>query len=172
MTFELQPTLEGELLQLRPLRQEDFDSLYAVASDPLIWEQHPNPDRYREEVFRGFFQQGMESGGALLAIDKSTNRVIGTSRFAGYDPVKREIEIGYTFLAMAYWGGIYNGEMKYLMLQHAFRFVDSVIFSIGPQNLRSRRAVEKLGATLAETRLVNGNERLIYRLTAANYVRS
>ncbi|HEX2799273.1 MAG TPA: GNAT family N-acetyltransferase, partial [Thermoanaerobaculia bacterium] len=99
MSFDLQPILEGELLRLRPLRPEDFHDLYAVASDPLIWEQHPNNDRYKEEVFWGFFREALESGGALIAIDSKDGQVIGSSRFHGYDSDKSEIEIGWTFLA-------------------------------------------------------------------------
>src|ERR671934_851347 len=146
MPFDLQPTLKGELLVLRPLRAEDFDALFAVASDPLIWEQHPASDRYKEEVFREFFREAMESGGAFIAIDSKDGQVIGSSRFHGYNEEKREIEIGWTFLARSHWGGIYNREMKQLMLQHAFRFVDRVVFLVSPDNRRSRRAVEKIGA--------------------------
>jgi N-acetyltransferase len=145
MPFDLQPILKGELLELRPLRAEDFDDLFAVASDPLIWEQHPSSDRYKVDVFKEFFRQAMESGGALVAIDLRDGRVIGSSRFNGYDETQGEIEIGWTFLARSHWGGVYNREMKRLMLQHAFRFVDRVIFLIGPQNLRLQRAMEKIG---------------------------
>jgi RimJ/RimL family protein N-acetyltransferase len=165
MPFDLQPILKGELLNLKPLRAEDFQALYAVASDPLIWEQHPARDRYREEVFRQFFREAMESGGALVAIDAANERVIGSSRFDGYDEEKSEIEIGWTFLARPYWGGCYNAEMKRLMLDHAFRFVESVIFLIGPQNLRSRRAVEKIGAVHAGVSEKGGRESLVYRIT-------
>jgi N-acetyltransferase len=167
MPFELQPVLKGELVELRPLRPEDFDALYAVASDPLIWEQHPNRDRYQEEIFKEFFREAMESGGALIAIDAKDGRVIGSSRFHGYDEANSEIEIGWTFLARSHWGGAYNGEMKKLMLRHAFRFVKSVIFVIGPQNLRSQRAVEKIGGVRAGSRLdANGRERFVYRITS------
>ena len=145
MPFDLQPILEGELLRLRPLQPEDWDVLYAVASDPLIWEQHPVNDRYKEEVFRGFFREAMESGGALIAIDAKNGDVIGSSRFHGYNEERNEIEIGWTFLARSYWGGIYNREMKQLMLRHAFKFVNRVIFSVGPRNLRSQKAMEKIG---------------------------
>ncbi len=169
VTFELQPTLQGDLLLLRPLRQDDYDSLYAVASDPLIWEQHPSWDRYKEEVFQAFFRDAMDSGGALIAIEASTGRIIGSSRFYGYDPEKREIEIGWSFLSRSCWGGTYNGEMKRLMLQHAFKWVESVLFIIGPKNMRSRRAVEKLGGTLVETCQVRGQERVVYRLTPSTY---
>src|SRR5437588_9611951 len=143
MSFDLQPILKGKLLELRPLRADDFQDLYAVAADPLIWEQHPSRDRYKEDVFKLFFQEALESGGALIAIDSKDGRVIGSSRFHGYDPEKSEIEIGWTFLARSHWGGIFNGEMKRLMLRHAFRFVDSVVFVVGIHNLRSQRAVEK-----------------------------
>ena len=129
MPFDLQPTLQSELLQLRPLRVEDFDKLYAVASDPLIWEQHPNSDRYKPEVFQAFFLEALESRGALVALDAKTGKIIGSSRFYGYDLKNSEIEIGWTFLARSHWGGVFNREMKRLMLQHAFRFVENVIFT-------------------------------------------
>jgi RimJ/RimL family protein N-acetyltransferase len=146
MSFELQPVLTGDLVELRPLREDDFDVLFAVASDPLIWEQHPEPDRYTEPVFRKFFRGGMESGGAFIALDRNDGRVIGSSRFAGYDEANREIEIGWTFLARSHWGRAYNREMKHLMLAHAFQFVRRVVFRVGPNNRRSQRALEKIGA--------------------------
>lgn len=166
MPFDLQPTLTGELLQLRPLEAADYRDLYAVAADPLIWEQHPAADRYKEEVFAGFFREALDSRGALIAIDRSTGRVIGSSRFHGYAEEQSEIEIGWTFLARSHWGGKYNGEMKRLMLQHAFRFVDSVIFLVGVNNVRSRRAVEKIGGVLAGSRTgAAGGESVLYRIT-------
>jgi N-acetyltransferase len=168
MSFDLQPILKGELLELRPLRAEDFRNLYAVAADPLVWEQHPVTDRYKEEIFTVFFREALVSGGALLAIDSKNGHVIGSSRFHGYDKEKSEVEIGWTFLARPQWGGIYNKEMKQLMLRHAFRFVNSVVFLIGPQNLRSRKAIEKIGGVLAGSRLnAQGRENLVYQITAS-----
>ena len=105
MPFELQPVLTGELVELRPLRPDDWDALYAVASDPLIWEQHPNSDRYEPEVFREFFNDALACGGAFLVTDAKTGDAIGSSRYFGYDEAASEIEIGWTFLARAYWGG-------------------------------------------------------------------
>ena len=170
MSFDRQPQLNGGLLELRPLRPDDFEDLYAVASDPLIWEQHPNSDRYKEQVFRSFFDEALQSGGALIAIDSTTRRVIGSSRFHGYDDERREVEIGWTFLARSHWGGLYNGEMKRLMLRHAFRFVDRVVFVIGPQNFRSQRAVEKIGGLRAGSRRDgDGRERVVYELTASAF---
>jgi RimJ/RimL family protein N-acetyltransferase len=165
MPFELQPTLKGELVELRPLREDDFDALFAVACDPLIWEQHPASDRYQEPVFREFFRVAMATGGAFLVIAPATGSVIGSSRYFGYDEEKSEVEIGWSFLARSYWGGRYNGEMKALMVHHAFQFVDSIAFWIGPENWRSRKAVEKIGATFDGLGLdANGQERALYRL--------
>jgi len=167
MIFDLQPTLEGKLLRLRPLQPEDWDDLYAVAADPLIWEQHPKRDRYKEEIFREFFREALESRGALIAVDSKDGRVIGSSRFHGYDKDKSEIEIGWTFLARSHWGGLYNREMKQLMLRHAFRFVKSVVFLVGPENLRSQRALEKIGAVRAGSRSdESGRESFVYQITA------
>jgi RimJ/RimL family protein N-acetyltransferase len=170
MPFDRQPCLKGDLLELRPLRAEDFRDLFAVAADPLIWEQHPCKDRYQEEVFTVFFREALESGGALIAIDIKDGRVIGSSRFHGYDEGKSEVEIGWTFLARSHWGGTFNGEMKRLMLRHAFRFVNSVIFLVGPDNFRSRRAVEKIGGVRAGSRLDgSGRESLVYRIEASTF---
>src|SRR5262245_38388272 len=145
MAFELQPALKGKLIELRPLRPEDWGDLLAVASDPLIWEQHPARDRYQEEVFREFFKEALQSGGAFVVLDKKTQTIIGSTRFFGYDAKKSEVEIGWTFLARRYWGGRDNKEMNQLMLDHAFKFVGIVIFLVGQDNIRSRQAVEKIG---------------------------
>jgi RimJ/RimL family protein N-acetyltransferase len=143
--FDLQPTLTGRLLELRPLKPDDFDALFAAASDPLIWEQHPENDRYTKPVFQQYFDGALESKGAFAIIERKSGRIIGSSRYHKFDPVAREIEIGWTFLETAFWGGVYNAELKQLMLEHAFKFVDRVLFIVGESNLRSQRAVEKIG---------------------------
>jgi len=146
MVFELQPHLKGKLIKLRPLNPDDWHELFAVASDSLIWEQHPERDRYKEAVFRVFFKDALECGGAFVIIDRKTQQIIGSTRFYGYDPEKSEIEIGWTFLAREFWGGRYNAEMKELLLNHAFKFVESVVFLVGEDNVRSQKAMEKVGA--------------------------
>jgi RimJ/RimL family protein N-acetyltransferase len=170
MPFDLQPYLKGDLLALRPLCPADFRDLYAVAADPLIWEQHPSSDRYQEEVFQRFFREALDSRGALIVLDAKDGRVIGSSRFHGYDEAKSEVEIGWTFLARSHWGGTYNREMKQIMLRHAFQFVNSVVFLIGPRNFRSQRAVEKIGAVRAGSRLDgSGRESFVYRIEASAF---
>jgi RimJ/RimL family protein N-acetyltransferase len=170
MTFELQPTLTGSLVILRPLQAADFDQLFAVARDPLIWEQHPCSDRHQEPVFREFFRDALQSGGALLAQDARGSNTIGSSRFHGYDPVRSEIEIGWTFLARSHWGGRYNGEMKRLMLDHAFQYVSHVVFLVGPRNVRSQKAVENIGGLRIGSRLNKlGQESVLYEITRDRY---
>ena len=166
MSFDYQPVLKGELVELRPLRSEDYDDLYSTAADPLMWEQHPERDRHEEAVFREFFRGAVASGGALVAIDAKTQQVIGSSRFHGYDGEKSEVEIGWTFLARSHWGGTHNGEMKRLMLQHAFQSVDNVLFCVGVENLRSQRAVEKIGGLRVGSRPdADGQVHYVYRIT-------
>jgi N-acetyltransferase len=165
--FDLQPTLTGEGLQLRPLRPDDFDALYAAASDPRIWEQHPESDRYKREVFENFFKGALASGGAFAVIDRRTGRIIGSSRYHGFDEAAGEIEIGWTFLARDYWGGAYNREMKRLMIGHALRFVTRVVFLVGVTNIRSQRAMEKIGGVRAGTRAnAVGRDSIVYEITA------
>jgi RimJ/RimL family protein N-acetyltransferase len=164
--FDLQPTLTGERLELRPLRPDDRDALYAAGSDPLIWEQHPERDRYTPEVFRRYFDSGLASGGAFVVVDRRDGRIVGSTRFNGYDEAASEIEIGWTFLTREYWGGSYNREMKRLLVDHALRFVTRVVFMVGATNTRSQKAMEKIGGVRAGTRVNSlGVESLVFEIT-------
>jgi len=169
--FDLQPTLIGPTISLRPLRADEFEPLYAAAADPLVWEQHPEPLRYQRPVFEGFFAGALASGGALVVTDSATGKIIGSSRYYDWTPAAREVAIGFTFLARSHWGGATNREMKRLMLDHAFRWADVVWFHVGGNNWRSRRAMEKIGGTLSheERRELNGaaHEYACYKIEAA-----
>ncbi len=170
--LDLQPTLTGKHITLRPLAEHDFQELWAAASDPLIWAQHPDPGRGTREGFPAFFGGALQSKGCLVAIDAERQSVIGWSRYSDYAPGER-IMIGYTFLVRSHWGGPANAEMKQLMLRHAFTDVQEVLFTVAARNLRSRRAVEKLGAELAgaEDTPRWGQIHVIYRLTPALWAR-
>jgi RimJ/RimL family protein N-acetyltransferase len=146
VNFDLQPTLTGNLIEVRPLKPEDFDALFEAAGDPLIWEQHPESDRYKREIFQRYFDGAIESKGAFAVIERASGRIIGSSRYHNLNPAEREVEIGFTFLKREFWGGLYNRELKSLMLDHAFHFVDRVVFVVGENNLRSQKALEKIGA--------------------------
>lgn len=148
--LDRQPYLTGDRVALRPLVAGDWDALFAVAADPLIWEVHPAHDRWQEPVFRAFFDAGLASGGSLAILDAETGAVIGHSRYDFGRAGPGEVEIGWTFLARGHWGGGTNAEVKRLMIGHALGSVERVIFLVGEENVRSRRAMEKIGGTLME----------------------
>jgi len=157
--LDLQPVLAGKHVSLRPLTADDYEPLYQVANDPLIWEQHPSPLRYQRDVFDAqIFSTGIASQATLVALDTQTSKVIGSSRFYDMDERNLELAIGFTFLARSHWGGTANHEMKSLMLAHAFTWAKRVWFHVGSNNIRSCKALEKIGAALSHTapRLVNG----------------
>ncbi len=152
--MNLQPVLEDERVRLVPLTPGDFEALYLVASDPLIWEQHPNRDRYRRDVFQKFFEGALQSRGALLIVDRTTESLIGSSRYYDLNVTQEIVSIGYTFIARSHWGGQFNPRVKRLMIDHAFRFVDRIVFEIGALNRRSQIAIERLGARKIDEKLV------------------
>jgi RimJ/RimL family protein N-acetyltransferase len=173
--FDIQPVLFGERIDLRPLTESDWSSLFAVASDPLIWALHPAWDRYQEPFFSRFFKDALASGGALVVIEKS-GKMIGSSRYNLNKELTNQVEIGWSFLARSHWGGDFNREVKTLMLRHAFSFVGKVYFRVGETNLRSRRAMEKLGAVLSDRReiieLPDGTPvvHVVYEITRDQFV--
>jgi N-acetyltransferase len=175
--FDLQPHLADALVRVRPTQSEDFDALFAVASDPLIWAVHPAPDRCQEPVFRGIFDGGIASGGMLIVLDQANGKIIGASRYDNLDLQDSRIEIGWTFLARSHWGGHYNRALKRLMLRHAFQFIESVDFVVGEDNIRSCKAMEKIGGWLtprSTERLLGGEikRNVIYEIRKADFYTS
>jgi N-acetyltransferase len=169
---DLQPTLIGDTIIIRPIHQDDWVEMYKAASDRLIWELHPAKDRYKEDLFRQFFDAAIKSKSAFSFIDKANGTLIGSSRYNGYNPLLSEVEIGWTFLACNYWGGVTNREIKKLMVHHAFIFVDTVTFWVGELNLRSQRAMEKIGGHKRPglfSRLSTPNPSVVYELTKAQF---
>lgn len=144
--MNLQPFLENETVKLQPLQEINFEALYHVAGDPLIWEQHPNKNRYQRAVFQNFFDGALLSKGAFAIVDKETNSIIGSTRFYDWNPDEKSVLIGYTFYGRNYWGSNYNPLVKKLMLEYAFQFAEEVYFHIGAENMRSQIAIERLGA--------------------------
>ncbi len=174
MPFELQPRLQDDLIKLEPLEAGDFEVLYAVAADPLIWEQHPSKDRYRRPVFENFFKGAMESGGAFRVIDNTNGELIGSSRYCDHIEAERQISIGYTFIARSRWARHYNRALKTLMLDHAFKYVDRVTFKVGINNWRSRKAMEKLGGIYIGEESVSysgepSHPNVIFKIDAADW---
>jgi len=160
--------LENERVRLTPLEEKDFDRLFKVAADPLIWEQHPSKDRYKREVFQSYFDTAVSSGSAFLIFEKANGKLIGSTRYYDHNPALSRIAIGYTFIAKEFWGGKYNAAIKKLMLDHAFQFVDSVIFHIGPANIRSQQAILKIGAKKIGEEEYNGVLHFVYEIRKGN----
>ncbi|MGA7804911.1 GNAT family N-acetyltransferase [Bradyrhizobium sp.] len=170
---DLQPTLVGPAITVRPILPEDWQELFAAASDPKIWEVHPVTARYTEPLFRAFFDGAVASKMAFVFVDRATGRLIGSSRYYGYDPARSEIEIGWTFIVRSHWGGAANREVKRLMLDHAFGFVDTVVFWVGEENWRSQRAMTKIGGVKRDgllTRQLSGDDPyFIFEITKNRY---
>lgn len=165
MEFDAQPTLRGELVDLRPLLRGDYEALYGVARDPMMWEQHPAHDRHERDVFTAFLEEAIASGGALLASDCETGEVVGSSRYFGWNLGGSEVEVGWSFLARSRWGGDFNRDMKRLMIDHALHFVERVVLLVGPTNWRSQKAVEKIGGVRAGVRVDDtGLESFLYEI--------
>ncbi len=143
--MQLQPILSNDIVRLQPLQSADFEALFAVAADPLIWEQHPNKNRYQRAAFENYFEGAMLSKGAFLVMDVAHGNIIGSTRFYDFDAEQSAVLIGYTFIARAYWGKQINRAMKQLMLAHAYQYVDTVLFHIGAENIRSQIAMQRIG---------------------------
>ncbi len=161
-SITLQPVLENDIVYIRPLRHDDFEDLYAVASDPLLWQQHPEPLRYQREIFDKFFRKAMDSAGALVLIDKQKQNIIGCSRYYEHKEQENSIAIGYTFIAREYWGTGHNPSIKQLMLDHILHSVDTVYFHIGIHNIRSQKAIERLGARKLDMNDPQHENHLVY----------
>jgi RimJ/RimL family protein N-acetyltransferase len=144
--LNLTPTLSDDVIGLSPLCADDFEALYTVAGDKDLWAGHPNKDRYQRAEFEAWFAAAMASDGVLKITDLKTQSVIGSSRYYEYQAPEREVAVGYTFLARAYWGGPTNRRLKSLMFNHAFEYVNRIWLHIGAENTRSQRAAEKIGA--------------------------
>ncbi|WP_334395569.1 GNAT family N-acetyltransferase [Bradyrhizobium sp. AZCC 2289] len=170
---DFQPTLTGPTIIVRPIAADDWPELFAAGSDPEIWKVHPVHDRYTEPGFRKFFDGAIESKMGFVFVDQSTGRLIGSSRYYGYEPARSEIEIGWTFIVRSHWGGRANREVKRLMLDHAFTFVDTVVFWVGDHNWRSQGAMTKIGGVRREglfTRELSGDRPYyIFEITKGRY---
>jgi N-acetyltransferase len=176
MNFNIQPILNNEKVTLYPLHEKDFDTLYTVASDPKIWEQHPNKDRWKREIFQIFFDGAIQSKGAFKIADKATGNVIGSTRIYDYNEQENSIFIGYTFYATSCWGKGINHSVKATMLDYIFQFVSKVYFHIGATNIRSQIAISRIGAEkISEQEVTYFGEapklNFVYQISSANWER-
>lgn len=175
MNFSIQQTLENEKAGLVALTRADFEGLYQIASDPEVWAQHPNRDRWKKDVFESFFEGAMKSGGAFKIIDKASGQIAGSTRFYDYNETDNSILIGYTFYGTRYWGSGLNPVVKRLMMDYIFQYVDKVYFQVGAENIRSQIAIGRLGAEkIAEQEVAYYGEpsrlNFVYELGKENYL--
>src|SRR6201994_2111113 len=170
---DFQPTLIGPTITIRPISSDDWAELFAAGSNPAIWKVHPVPDRYTEPEFRKFFDGAVHSKMGFVFVDRASGRLIGSSRYYGYDPERSEIEIGWTFIVRSWWGGAANREVKRLMLDHAFTFADTVVFWVGEENWRSQGAMTKIGGIKREGRFIRDasdkTPYVIFEITKSRY---
>jgi N-acetyltransferase len=173
MEFDPQPTLVGETITLRPLRADDLEALWQAARDPLIWALHPDQTRYHRDGFERFFAGLLAPPGSLAVVDNASGRIIGATRYYDWEPAQREVAVGYTFITREFWGGNANREMKRLVIEHAAPHVDAIWFHVGKCNLRSCRAMEKIGAVAAFERQRPQNGEMVdfiyYRVDPARW---
>jgi hypothetical protein len=168
--INLQPTLQNNLILLQPISVLDFDNLFLLAQDKLIWQQHPEPDRFKKEVFENYFNSAIESKGAFIIVNKSNNQTIGSTRFYNYQTTTKSIAIGFTFLARQYWGGHYNQRFKDIMIYYIFIFVDVVFLLVGNNILWSALAVKKIGGVISNNDVTNDNEKnFCFEITKQNW---
>jgi RimJ/RimL family protein N-acetyltransferase len=172
LMIKIPDLLEDNLIKLVPLSENDFENLYQLASDPLIWEQHPTRDRYKKEIFKIYFDSAIASASAFLIIHKDSNELVGCTRYYDYNEEESRVAIGYTFLARKFWGGNYNRVVKKLMLDYAFQFVNVVIFHIGPNNIRSQTAIQKIGAKKTREMLYEGQPHYEYEIQKKEWSRA
>ena len=169
--MHLQPTLANELVQIVPLQASDFEDVFNIASDKLLWEQHPEKERYKIEVFQAFFKTAIASKSAFKLVDIITGYTIGTSRYYDFNEIEKSVAIGFTFIDRKYWATSYNRNIKNLMINYAFQYIENIIFHVGDTNFRSQKAVEKLGAVITETVFVEATNstHLVFTLEKKNW---
>ncbi|BCM90092.1 virulence protein [Abditibacteriota bacterium] len=146
-------TLENEWVRLEPLRLHHLDALWEVGQDPCVWEHFWLQFRVKDDMesFIHFYlkREEQQEGLAFAVWDKTHALFVGATTFLDFQPTRRAVEIGSTWLGHASWGSLINPAMKFLMLQHAFESLGlmRVQLKTDIRNLRSQRAMEKLGAT-------------------------
>ena len=145
-------TLEGQFIRLEPLSMAHHAGLVEAGLDEAIWRYMPQTMRTPEDM-RAYIEAALEAqaAGAALpfaTIDLASDRAIGSTRFFSIDRPHRRLEIGWTWLGLAWQRTAANTEAKYLMLRHAFETLECirVEFKTDSLNERSRAALLRIGA--------------------------
>jgi N-acetyltransferase len=170
MWENLRGVLEGEVVRLEPLARRHERGLFEVAGDERIWRWMHYDASESPEIFHVWLEDALaasEAGteGAFATVDVPTGQPVGSTRYLALRPKDRVLEIGWTWLAPAYWQTGANVEAKLLMLEHAFEDLGClrVEFKTDARNERSRAALAALPAqfegVFRKHMLVRGGER-------------
>ena len=149
--FERPPMLAGDVVRMEPLEERHRDPLAEALSDPAVWRW----TRIDASASRGDFDAWFDEALALTAarrelafatVDRATGRALGSSRYLSFRAADRGLEIGWTLVSPAAWGGGANSEAKLLMLDHAFERLGCarVEFKTDARNERARAALAAL----------------------------
>ncbi|MEK6154263.1 GNAT family protein [Flavobacteriaceae bacterium 3-367] len=147
-------TLENEAVRLSPLELDNFHELYPIASQPKLVQYSPSdietPEALKNYVTVALEQREMKTSIPFIIYDKGKGRHAGCTRYMNIDWHNKVLEIGATWIGREFQGSGLNAQMKFLMLNHAFDEMgfEKVEFRVDERNLRSRKAVEKLGGVL------------------------
>jgi RimJ/RimL family protein N-acetyltransferase len=152
--FDHPPTLEGSLVRLEPLAERHREPLREALADAAVWRWVKIDASSDRALFDGWFDQALanvaeRSEFAFATMLRAGGAVVGSSRFVSFRPADLGLEIGWTLVSSAAWGGGVNSEAKLLMLQHAFETMGCVRveFKTDALNLRARAALAALPST-------------------------
>src|SRR3990172_6651818 len=162
-------TLTGRVVRLEPLGPEHLDDLAQIGLEPSLWRWITYPVRTRDDL-RAYIEDALrdrEAGRAMpfATIEQSSSRPIGSTRFGNIDLFNRRVEIGWTWVALAWQRSAVNTEAKLLMLRHAFDDLgcNRVEFKTDSLNVQSRSALLGIGAVEEGTlrnHMVTASDRL------------
>lgn len=151
--MEVRPvTLEGRFVRLEPLADRHVEELWAAGADPSIWTYMAvtptSLEDMRQIIASALEQQARGSQLPFAVIERTSGRAIGSTRYLDIRPRERGLEIGWTWYGIPWQGTVVNSECKLLLLRHAFEDLGCVrvCLKTDARNLRSQRAIERLGA--------------------------
>ncbi|NGQ95207.1 GNAT family N-acetyltransferase [Brevibacillus sp. SYP-B805] len=139
----------GKKVKLTPMEMNHMESLYEAGRYPNIWTVTQGRIDSLDDA-REYVRKALEQKNALpfVIIDQESQKIVGSTRFYDISVQNRSLEIGSTWLTPAMWRTYVNTECKYLLLKHCFETLGTirVQFKTDSRNIRSQRALERIGA--------------------------
>ena len=144
--------LESQTVKLMPLEKQHFEELYIAASDKRLWEFIPvdgsDSNKFNQAYEKALTDRETGTQYPFIIYHKHSKKIIGSTRLFEIFPNDRKLEIGWTWIVKEYWGTAINFECKLLLLTFCFETLKAVRVQLKTKdaNMRSRKAIEKLGA--------------------------